>query len=113
MNNNSENKDLLPIILSLHKDMERYIDMKELYGTLNTYGLLVRNEREHLNPAGPSVKSPTEKINYFLLCLENKTQRELEGFLKALYSTAHVGGHNNLIKLLQGKGITIERNSTV
>ncbi|XP_065913382.1 uncharacterized protein [Dysidea avara] len=113
VNNNSENKDLLPIILSLHKDMERYIDMKELYGTLNTYGLLVRNEREHLNPAGPSVKSPTEKINYFLLCLENKTQRELEGFLKALYSTAHVGGHNNLIKLLQGKGITIERNSTV
>jgi len=102
-----ENQSISEIIRKLHPAMEKNIVMEELVPYLNKHGLLTQIDKEILGPT--STTPPTLKTRQFLFNLHSKGPDGEKNFIKALFESAKVPGHQYLIKLLKDNGVTIEK----
>ena len=78
--------------------------MQALFPHLNTYSILISEERFYLSNES---NSPTSKVTYFLRLLESKGEETVKKFLQALKDAREHTGHVTLCSLLREKGIKI------
>lgn len=95
---------IMDVIYKLHPYMAKYMNVQLLVRYLNKYSVLTRDERYHLRS---SDKSPAEKVDYLLGCLDNKDDDSQQNFIKALKETREHTGHSKLCELLKKRGIKV------
>lgn len=78
--------------------------MVSLIPYLNKYGILTPDERSYLSS---NYKTPSEKVNFLLQCLEGKDDTTVKNFLQALKEASEHTGHTELCRLLRQKGVEI------
>jgi len=99
-------QSIAKIINKLHPEMEQWIVIDELVPYSIRHNLLTQIDKDILGPQSTTL--PTLKTRHLLMNLDSKGPDGVQNFIKALYESSNVPGHQYLMKLLQQEGVTVE-----